>query len=261
MINSGRGPRTAHQLPFPARTTTPRAVAVPRARSHGRHGDCHDGKLTSEPQDGFAARRYLGLAEYPAWHPTEKLIAWDIRRYQEFKYNLYRRPFDAASRQVGPAELVFDAAAIDKSATLPRISPDGRFLMFAMGKYGVFHIWHKDADLYLMDLRTRQVRPMTEINSDDVESYHTWSSNGRWVVFSSRRNDGNYTRPLLRLHRQGRARAQTLRTAAGGARHAPPLHAQLQHPRVHERSRGHRAPGVRTPHPQGCRARTPTELT
>ena len=33
--------------------------------------------------------------------------------------------------------------------------------------------------------------------SDDVESYHSWSSNGRWVVFSSRRNDGNYTRPFL----------------------------------------------------------------
>ena len=38
---------------------------------------------------------------------------------------------------------------------------------------------------------------MTEINSDDVESYHSWSSNGRWVVFSSRRYDGNYTRPFI----------------------------------------------------------------
>ena len=38
---------------------------------------------------------------------------------------------------------------------------------------------------------------MEEINSPDTESYHSWSSNGRWVVFSSRRYDGNYTRPFI----------------------------------------------------------------
>jgi len=34
-------------------------------------------------------------------------------------------------------------------------------------------------------------------NSESVESYHSWSSNGRWVVFSSRRMDGLYTRPYI----------------------------------------------------------------
>ena len=34
-------------------------------------------------------------------------------------------------------------------------------------------------------------------NSDDVESYHSWSSNGRWFVFSSRRIDGLYTSPYF----------------------------------------------------------------
>ena len=83
------------------------------------------------------------------------------------------------------------------SATLPRISPDGRYLMFAMGAYGCFHIWHKDADLWLMDLTTGETRNMEEINSKDTESYHSWSSNGRWVVFSSRRDDGGFTRPFI----------------------------------------------------------------
>lgn len=32
------------------------------------------------------------------------------------------------------------------------------------------------------------------LNSSDVESYHSWSSNGRWVIFSSKRIDGRYTR-------------------------------------------------------------------
>ena len=120
-----------------------------------------------------------------------------IRRFSEVKYNLYKKSFDTQTMQFGPRELVFDAKAMDKSATLPRVSPDGRFLMFTLGKYGVFHIWHRDADLWMMDLTTGQVRNMKEINSSDVESYHSWSSNGRWVVFSSRRYDGNYTRPFF----------------------------------------------------------------
>ncbi|MCD7721810.1 MAG: hypothetical protein LUI09_06230 [Prevotellaceae bacterium] len=120
-----------------------------------------------------------------------------IVNYQQVRYSLYRRPFDLKTRSFGERELVYDAAADSMSATLPRVSPDGRWLMFTMGRFGVFHIWHTDADLYLMNLKTKEVRPMKELNSDNVESYHTWSSNGRWVIFSSRRTDGNYTRPFI----------------------------------------------------------------
>jgi len=130
-----------------------------------------------------------------------------IARAEEVKYNLYKKSFDPETRQFGPRELVFDAAAMDKSATLPRVSPDGRFLLFALAEYGVFHIWHRDADLWMLDLGAslknkeegvmNNARAMDELNSDDVESYHSWSSNGRWVVFSTRRYDGNYTRPFF----------------------------------------------------------------
>ena len=41
------------------------------------------------------------------------------------------------------------------------------------------------------------MRPLSAANSGQVESYHTWSSNGRWIVFSSRRDDGSYTRPYI----------------------------------------------------------------
>ena len=120
-----------------------------------------------------------------------------ITRTQEAKYNLYKKRFDPETLQFGPRELVFAADSLGKSATLPRVSPDGRYLMFTLAKYGVFHIWHHDADLWLLDLKTGEVRNMEEINSPDTESYHSWSSNGRWVVFSSRRYDGNYTRPFI----------------------------------------------------------------
>lgn len=63
--------------------------------------------------------------------------------------------------------------------------------------YGNFSIWHKEADLWLLDLQTGENRPLTEVNSDETESYHSWSSNSRWFVFSSRRIDGLYTRPFI----------------------------------------------------------------
>ena len=158
------------------------------------------------------------LEVFPCWAPDGKAVYYCsahleyqdtidegveyIARAEQVKYNIYRKRFDPDTRQFGTRELVFDAAAMDKSATLPRISPDGRYLMFALASYGVFHIWHRDADLWLMDLalvddNTKAVRQMMEINSNDVESYHSWSSNGRWVVFSSRRYDGNFTRPFI----------------------------------------------------------------
>ena len=69
--------------------------------------------------------------------------------------------------------------------------------MFTLAEYGVFHIWHRDANLWLLNLQSGEARPLQEINSPDTESYHSWSSNGRWVVFSSRRYDGNFTRPFF----------------------------------------------------------------
>ena len=131
------------------------------------------------------------------YRDTADLASEVIRRGMEIKYNIYKKSFDPETMQFGPRQLVFDAAAIDKSATLPRISSDGRYLVFAMAPYGVFHIWHRDADLWMMDLQTGDVRPLDECNSPETESYHAWSSNGRWLVFSSRRDDGDYTRPFF----------------------------------------------------------------
>jgi Tol biopolymer transport system component len=176
------------------------------------------------------------LEVFPAWAPDGRTLyfcsahferdttieesATDIiAHYKSIHYNLYRKSFDPETKQFGPRELVFKADTLyiplsnltaqsdtthqDKgrvrkgSALLPRISPDGRFLLFSLADHGVFHIWHHDADLWMMDLQTGEVRSLDEVNSPDTESYHTWSSNGKWIVFSSRRDDGMYTRPFF----------------------------------------------------------------
>jgi hypothetical protein len=113
---------------------------------------------------------------------------------QNTRYDIARKPFDPVSRSFGETEVVFQASELNKSASFPRISPDGRFLIMTVADYGTFPIWHREADLYLLDFEDGEAEPML-INSDETESYHAWSSNGRWLVFSSRRRDGRTTRP------------------------------------------------------------------
>ena len=142
--------------------------------------------------------------------------------YAEVKYALMRIAFNPEDGSFGDRlETVFDAPAIGKSVSFPRISPDGRWLAFTLHKYGNFSIWHRDADIWLLDLDrlgdsceggrngvggggcTKEPSdccaawPATALNSDETESYHCWSSNGRWLVFSSRRDDGLFTRPYV----------------------------------------------------------------
>ena len=119
-------------------------------------------------------------------------------KYREARYGLYRIAFNAEDMSFGDSlECVYDAPAEGFSVSFPRISPDGRFLCFTRHGYGNFSIWHKDSDLWLADLKDGSVRPMENVNSDNVDSFHTWSSDGKWLVFSSRRDDGLYTKPYF----------------------------------------------------------------
>ncbi len=120
--------------------------------------------------------------------------------YNNLRYSLCSISFDPANRTFGTeVDTLYNAGLVDdgKSVSFPRVSPDGKYLMFTLAGYGNFSIWHKDADLYMIDLQNNTTVPLSALNSDDVDSYHSWSSNSRWVVFSSRRIDGLYTRPYI----------------------------------------------------------------
>ena len=114
------------------------------------------------------------------------------------RYNLCRIDFDPATGNFGDCiETIIDAEAQHKSVSFPRPSYDGRFLCYTLSDYGQFSIWHHEADLYLLDLATGESRPIAGANSDDTESFHNWSTSSRWLVFSSRRDDGLFTRPYF----------------------------------------------------------------
>jgi hypothetical protein len=140
---------------------------------------------------------------YPAWSPDGKWMYFcrsravhgfdtiqGIRKYLDLQFDLFRIPFDEKNIAFGDIEMLVDAHKLDKSVSIPKISPDGRWLLFVMTHRGTNPTWRHDADLYLMDLQTMEWWPLTEANSTDTDSYASWSSNSRWIVFTSKRNDG-----------------------------------------------------------------------
>ena len=163
------------------------------------------------------------LEVYPTWSPDGKYLYYcksvplpeemrdkDIRTtYPKIQYNLYRRSFDLPTHGFGDEELVYDAASADKSVTLPRISPDGRYLLFALGQYGCFHSRHRDADIVCFPIASpldpASAIDLSKVNSDGYsDSYPSWSSNGHWIMLASRRLDDNYSRVFFAYFNNGK---------------------------------------------------------
>lgn len=113
------------------------------------------------------------------------------------RYSLVSRAFDESARTFSAPQTIVASGRIGASVLFPRVTPDGRYVIITLAAFGVFPIWHRESELAIVDLRTKSLRVASELNSEEAESYHTISSNGRWLVFSSRRKDGAYTRPYF----------------------------------------------------------------
>jgi len=142
------------------------------------------------------------LETFPTWAPDGRSLyfcsaqSFSPKEYKNIRYDLLRISFDPEKNSFGSLDTIYKAAAMGKSVSFPRISTDGKFAMFCLSDYGNFSIWHPESDIYLLNLETKEISK-PDINSDQTESYHTWSSSSRWLVFSSRRLDGLYTRPYF----------------------------------------------------------------
>ena len=155
------------------------------------------------------------LETYPTWSPDGRYLYfcsapmwWSGRgeilpqRYNEIRYDLIRTSYDLNRDRWGQLETVLSAQDTGLSILLPRISPDGRWLLLCMCNYGCFPAFQQSSDLYMVDLKAAQEtgrykHRRLDINSDQSESWHSWSSNSRWIAFSSKRWQGVFTRPYL----------------------------------------------------------------
>jgi len=142
---------------------------------------------------------------YPVFSPDGKTLYFcssDAKpipsEYKEIRYNICKIDFNAEKGAYGEKiDTVFNASALGKSATHPRPSYDGKYLMFTLSDYGCFPIWHNEADNWILNLKTGEAKPMTVANSPQTDSWHNWNVNSHWFVFTSRRGNGLYTRLYL----------------------------------------------------------------
>ncbi|MEG1499309.1 MAG: cytochrome C biosynthesis protein [Bacteroidales bacterium] len=147
---------------------------------------------------------------FPTWSPDGKYLYFcqsktpnrdsneDFTSYsKKIKYDLVRIAFNAQTSTFGSIETLISHTNTKQTVSFPRISPNGKYLVFCLSDHGTFPIRHPESDLYILNLKTLVYRKMEAINSPKTESYHTFSSNGHWMVFSSKRGDGMYARPYF----------------------------------------------------------------
>lgn len=151
--------------------------------------------------------RFMGEDQheiFPAFSPDGKWLYFSIaepvempKEYKKMHYSIIRVPFDERDASLGEVDTLYSAYERGGTALMPRISPDGRYMIYTVGECGGFNLYHNESDFQMMDIETRQLVDASPLNSDQMESYHAWSSNGRWLLFSSKRLDDRYTRLFI----------------------------------------------------------------
>jgi Flp pilus assembly protein TadD len=108
-----------------------------------------------------------------------------------FRYDIYRIPFnDGKGGKATPLE---GAADNGMSNYFPKYSPDGKWIVFTKSKD--YMLLRLDSELYIVPTAGGEARRLRH-NTDRMNSWHSWSSNSRWLVFSSKQN-GPYTQLWL----------------------------------------------------------------
>jgi len=110
---------------------------------------------------------------------------------QPFLYDLYRIPFDGGKG--GTAVPLEGASGNGMSNYFPKYSPDGKWIVFTRSRS--YMLLQPDSELWIVPAAGGAARRLT-YNTARMNSWHSWSSNGRWLVFSSKVN-GPYTQLFL----------------------------------------------------------------
>jgi Flp pilus assembly protein TadD/mono/diheme cytochrome c family protein len=109
----------------------------------------------------------------------------------QMRYDLYRIPFNDG--RGGTAEPIAGASGNGMSNSFPKVSPDGRFIVFVQARNG--ELMRPDGQLYIVPARGGTARRMA-CNTLLMNSWHSFSPNGRWMVFSSK-SRSPYTQMFL----------------------------------------------------------------
>jgi Flp pilus assembly protein TadD len=122
---------------------------------------------------------------------SEKDVPEFVEDKQPFKFDLYRVPFNDG--RGGKAEPIAGASHNGKSNYFAKFSPDGKWIVFCKAEN--YMLLMPDSELYIIPAEGGEARRL-RANTPRMNSWHSWSSNGRWLVFSSKANTA-YTQLFL----------------------------------------------------------------
>lgn len=109
----------------------------------------------------------------------------------QIRYDLYRIPFNDGKG--GRPEPIAGASRNGMSNSFPKISPDGRWIVYVQCRNG--QLMRPDSRLYIIPASGGESRQM-RCNLPLMNSWHSFSPNGRWLVFSSK-SRSPYTQMFL----------------------------------------------------------------
>jgi tetratricopeptide (TPR) repeat protein len=116
----------------------------------------------------------------------------------QIRYDLYRIPFGEG--RGGQAVPIAGASGNGMSNSFPKISPDGRFVVFVRARNG--QLMRPDGELYIVPSEGGEARRL-RANTPLMNSWHSFSPNGRWLVFSSKSRSPYTQMFLTHLDEQG----------------------------------------------------------
>ena len=112
---------------------------------------------------------------------SERDVPEFAERREPFKFNLYRVPFNGGKG--GTAEPIEGASHNGMSNYFAKFSPDGKWIVFCKAKD--FMLLMPDSELFIIPAEGGEARRL-RANTPLMNSWHSFSSNGRWLVFSSK---------------------------------------------------------------------------
>jgi Tfp pilus assembly protein PilF len=139
--------------------------------------------------ESLVLARATAREPYPEGRPAAR-YAGDPNE-TPIQYDLYRMPFDRG--RGGTPEPIVGATHNGMSNNYPKVSPDGKWIVFVKCKNG--QLMRPDSELWIVPAAGGEARRM-RCNTSLMNSWHTFSPNSRWMAFSSKSNTP-YTQMFL----------------------------------------------------------------
>jgi Flp pilus assembly protein TadD len=140
------------------------------------------------------------LEKAPGILLDEKDVPEFIEDKEPFKFDLYRVPFNDG--RGGTAEPIEGASRNGMSNYFAKFSPDGKWIVFCKAEN--YMLLMPDSELYIIPAAGGEARRL-RANTPLMNSWHSFSSNGRWLVFSSKANTPYTQLFLTHIDEEGRS--------------------------------------------------------